>query len=530
MVPSDLRLDTNRQAGACLRRMKNDFFLILIRACDALMCPDLSATKADKKSPRPPPSIHAFLSERVMKTIFCTSGTSIAGPSTETIPFARDPDPDRYRREVGNRVKRIRNEAPVGEFLPRISAETNSVYQFLGNNGDAVVVLLHTDTKDGQICAEWLAEIMKNELGLDTRLQSVAGLQVNDEKVFRHQGIQNLFQHLDRLLDGLSPADTVLNVTGGFKSVVPYMTLFGLIRRVDVIYIHESARTLLHLPPLPLSFDFEMLGEIRDAMLKLRTEGLMLQTDFIKLIRNRNVQHEAWLRSLVDEEGEMVAPSALAALFFREQDAHVCRVLISDKAREALDQSSGGVRRQYLGMLERVSDPLWRDSKHHPLAGTDLIGIKPGNTSERMLVFLREQTVYVCELAVHDRYEEIARSRRIKDYATRSFEQWVMPSGETVEVSEEAEMDRLRNENEHAEKLIEEADGEQNALQARLSAALEEAGHRKTENNALAARILKLEAKIAEQEGLLESERSRSIWSILFKRLRCTGRTCQDSK
>ena len=406
-----------------------------------------------------------------MKTILCTTGTSVAGSPADTAPFGSDANPERYRREARARIERLRKEGGLGEFLRRVSAETNSVAQLLGSDRDAEAVLLHTDTEDGRICAELLAEIMEVDLGLVTRLQPVAGLQVRDEKTFRRQGIQNLFHHLDRLMDGVSPADAVLNVTGGFKSVVPYVTLFGLIRRIDVIYIHESAQALLHMPPLPLSFDFELLGEIRDAMLTLRQEGLMQRQAFLKLIRNRSVQQEAWLRSLIEEEGEMVAPSALAALFFREQDTHTCRVMISDKARESLDASSGGVRRQYLGMLERVSDPLWRDSKHHPLTGTDLIGIKPGRTGERMLIFLREQTVYVCELAVHDRYEEIARTRRIKDYETRPFEQWVMPAGEQVEVSEEAEMDRLRRENETAEKMLEEASARVESVESQLQAA-----------------------------------------------------------
>jgi putative CRISPR-associated protein (TIGR02619 family) len=398
-----------------------------------------------------------------MKTIICTTGTSIAGGTR----FAGDAEG--YRRDIRVRIEQVSKEKP-NDFLKIISAETNSLSQ-VSDIAVAQIVLLHTETEDGRICAETLADTVMEHLTSNVKRVQISGLQVKDEKVFRRDGIQNLFQALNRTLDSISDKDVVLNVTGGFKSVVPYITLFGLINRLDVIYIHETANSLMHLPPLPLSFDFELLGEIRDAMLKLRKEGLMQRQAFLKLIRNRSVQQEAWLRSLIEEEGDMVAPSALAALFFREQDTHTCRVMISDKARESLDTSSGGVRRQYLGMLERVSDPLWRDSKHHPLTGTDLIGIKPGRTGERMLIFLREQTVYVCELAVHDRYEEIARTRRIKDYENRQFEQWVMPAGEQVEVSEEAEMDRLRRENETAEKMLEEASARVESVESQLQAA-----------------------------------------------------------
>jgi CRISPR/Cas system-associated protein Csm6 len=47
----------------------------------------------------------------------------------------------------------------------------------------------------------------------------------------------------------------ILNATGCFKSVVPYLTLRGLLYRLNVVYIFEQSNALLTLPPAPIHFD-----------------------------------------------------------------------------------------------------------------------------------------------------------------------------------------------------------------------------------------------------------------------------------
>ena len=155
-----------------------------------------------------------------MKTIICTTGTSIAGGSRFT------GDAEGYRRGIRVRIEQVSKDKP-DDFLKIISAETNSLSQ-VSDIATAQIVLLHTETEDGRICAETLAETINEHLTENVKRVQIAGLQVKDEKAFRRDGIQNLFQALNRTLENIPDKDVVLNVTGGFKSVVPYITLFGL--------------------------------------------------------------------------------------------------------------------------------------------------------------------------------------------------------------------------------------------------------------------------------------------------------------
>lgn len=263
--------------------------------------------------------------------------------------------------------------------------------------------------------------------------------------MFRKLGIQHLFLALNSIRDQNPDVEICLNVTGGYKSVVPFVTLYGLIHRLDVIYLHETSGDLIHLPPVPLSFDFERLGQIRDALVTLREKETMEKKAFLYLLPPEARMDSEWYRSLVEEEDSLVAPSGMAELFFKETDSHTFRVLISPEAQQTLDASSGPVRTQYLGMLQRVADPLWRKSKSHAVRGTDLTVFKPGNTSERLMGYIKGSSVYVCELAQHDRYEKILRTRKKEDYPETGFRTYAPPEDAAeLALSEDAEMDALR--------------------------------------------------------------------------------------
>ena len=49
--------------------------------------------------------------------------------------------------------------------------------------------------------------------------------------------------------------DLILNPTGGYKGVIPFVTVLGMLYGKRSVYIFEHAEQLINLPPLPFSFD-----------------------------------------------------------------------------------------------------------------------------------------------------------------------------------------------------------------------------------------------------------------------------------
>ncbi|HPP54339.1 MAG TPA: putative CRISPR-associated protein, partial [Thermoguttaceae bacterium] len=166
------------------------------------------------------------------RKILCTTGTSIAGGGKS---FQEADQKEEYRSHIRQRMEDLRpKRSSPEEFFRKLSAETHSLAKLKVSESDEVV-LLHSETLDGQLCAEAVKEVLENELGLHPHLVKIEGLQVNDGKRFRQVGIQKLFEVLTEETKGWleNPEQkAILNATGGFKSVVPYVTLFGLLHRL----------------------------------------------------------------------------------------------------------------------------------------------------------------------------------------------------------------------------------------------------------------------------------------------------------
>jgi putative CRISPR-associated protein (TIGR02619 family) len=206
-----------------------------------------------------------------MRHIASTTGTSIA----QGVAPLNDPrERPAYAAAIRARCERLRtNDAAT--FLARVSAETNSLAR-LGITPADRLLLLHSDTIDGEICAELVADLLRQGFGATVTLARTDGLQVTDATRFRTVGVPSLFRHLDRFAGAAGDdSELLLNITGGFKSVVPYVTLYGLLQRHRVVYLFERSEELIELPPAPLDFDWDRLGRIAPALRALKEAGVM---------------------------------------------------------------------------------------------------------------------------------------------------------------------------------------------------------------------------------------------------------------
>lgn len=385
-----------------------------------------------------------------MRTLICTAGTSVAERAN---PLSRHASPDVYRDAMNQRVETLRRELPDPKaFLARVSAETNSLQAFRLNRDDRVV-LLHTETPDGLICAEKIADLLSPLLDQPARLRQIKGLQVTDAVRFRREGIQNLIAALDDLnsAGAADNTDVILNVTGGFKGVVPYVTLYGLLKQLPVVYLFEQSSGLIHLPPAPISFDYERLARARVALQAIQRRIHMPREEFYKAIPGLDYHERQSFEPLLEDAAELgkdqVTLSPFGLLFASDAQAEVAEVFLSPNAQRQFEQSQATVREQFAFMLQRVGDPLWRRGKQHNFAGTDLAVFKPGNTSERMACIIRDRRIYVCELLRHDEYERVLPTRKQHSYQIKQFTAWTPPPDLSIPQSDQEIVSRLQAEN-----------------------------------------------------------------------------------
>jgi putative CRISPR-associated protein (TIGR02619 family) len=205
-----------------------------------------------------------------MKVIISTVGTSMLntfrrdpelGPIIQTLQECRPEQLNEYKEEYERLYRELVRTGTAESFDPvTFSAETNSLFRMQVKKGDRVEFLV-SDTLDGLVCGKALDRICAARWELEAECRVIDGLQVKDSKEFRRTGLNTLVDTLESILNRYDPRayEVIVNPTGGFKAVVPYLTLFGLIHAIPVRYIYERSDSLIELPSAPLSLNVDIL-------------------------------------------------------------------------------------------------------------------------------------------------------------------------------------------------------------------------------------------------------------------------------
>lgn len=316
------------------------------------------------------------------------------------------------------RAELLARMAEKGNDMTSWSAEIHSLSRIGVSEGDRLIFLT-TETLDGYLCGDVLHEFLKKRWGVDGSVHMVKGLQVQNGKRFADEGIDNLADLVLRILERYPPEayKVILNPTGGFKAVVPYMTLIGLAFGLPMKYIYEQSTELITLPAAPVSLNVEHLGGLGSLVYDLANTYLaekdVAEHLGISVYELRNKYKDV----LVWQEEGMVSLSGLARVLYRRlvrergDDIRVSRTV---KKLFRKNQSWESVFQSY---FEKMRDPAYRTKHLHNQVQNehvDLDCLKPGNVSERIFYYVEDHTVYICYVDRHDEYERLLKTGNLK--------------------------------------------------------------------------------------------------------------------
>ena len=364
-----------------------------------------------------------------MTTVLSTTGTSIArGCSWEG-------DEQGYSNAIRERLRGL----PESTLLEEASAESNSLSRLKLTSRDRVV-LFHSATVTGRLCALEVKTLVEAKLGVVVGAVEVGGLEMGRPGAFRKHGVHQLFELLEKHRTSAAGDDVVLNVTGGFKSVVPYAVLFGLLHRLPVVYIFEGSSTLLRLPPAPVTYDWAAIRQAEEAIRQLIARDVMSVEEFFALIPGISFAERDRFAPLleVEADGNAIA-SPFASLMLTDRENSVSSVFVSPAAQRALKNANGDLERHFTELVQKVADPGWRAMHKHAFSSSELSIFKPGNTGERVGCIERGRRIYVAELWKHDEYERRAPGTRVADYDLAGFAPWMAPPDAPLLAPTEAE-------------------------------------------------------------------------------------------
>jgi len=178
-------------------------------------------------------------------------------------------------------------------FDEKSSAEIKSIIAIKENhkfkNSYIEIELITTDSILSPLCSEILKELIEKNSSFKVNFNKkniIQDLQVADYARYK-KGLINLLNRLNQIgLNGKYFGNIALNVTGGFKGVILYMTIFGQVNNIPIYYIFEFTNALIEIPQIPLSIDNKIFENHNKYEIYLNDKSNQLdRSDFLNRVK-----------------------------------------------------------------------------------------------------------------------------------------------------------------------------------------------------------------------------------------------------
>ena len=236
----------------------------------------------------------------------------------DTIRMQSASDWNTYSYEISNL------KADSAQFVNDKGSPASAELQSIANvqdklNDDIQVYLLASDTIASQLVAEILAETADKVLGRHVSVEFnaangvIKGLQVDDPKVFSNEGMTNLIRKINEKAGGYWPA-LAINITGGFKATLPYLTILAQLKCVPLYYNFEDTDALIKIPQAPLVIDWGLIERHSDVLMQIE-EGIENCWDQFRYKNHRAIGD---LEAFIEVNGNDALLSPVGEIFWQE--------------------------------------------------------------------------------------------------------------------------------------------------------------------------------------------------------------------
>ena len=166
----------------------------------------------------------------------------------------------------------------------KASAEIKSIFRLKRElASDLDVYLLSSDTLISKLAGEIIKESLEEMKVAKAHCRVIKDLQIQERDRFK-KGMSSLITAIYEISQKRWD-DVVINITGGFKATIPFLTILGQLNKCPIYYIFETTDSLIKIPSIPISqqlFDLKELEPFIDLMLKLKN-GVSGRAEYEKL-------------------------------------------------------------------------------------------------------------------------------------------------------------------------------------------------------------------------------------------------------
>ncbi len=298
------------------------------------------------------------------------------------------------------RIEQIRNNEGFKQWisnnLSSSCAEISSTIKIAEKEQDELeVYLIATDTILSRLACEIIIEQKFNNVKFkfNSDQDVIKDLTVKQGDKFP-KGLTNLIIRIGQISEEYY-GHVIFNITGGFKGVVPYLTLMAQINQAKLYYLFEDENTLLSIPQIPISLNQEIFETF--------------WTDFKNISDNQTVQksklngkflNDEQCKNCLEEVEDMVTLNPLGQILWRNYES---KFFIYYSTDEVDSEISSMVNIQKI-LAEKFSNPQIRENKSG-IKGQHKV-YDDGNNPFRIFYIQRESNIYIYKcFENHDSYE-----------------------------------------------------------------------------------------------------------------------------
>ena len=187
---------------------------------------------------------------------------------------ANDLDSYEYKN-IAKNIKEVLKK--IFDGSNNISAEIKSLIKIKQQlKDDLEIYLLYSDTASGRLSAEIIKEFLpkyEEFKNAEIKIKKIENLQIWNEDKFE-KGMKFLIDEIYEIANnGYYWDDIIINITGGFKATIPYLTILAQINNCPLYYIFENTDSLMEITNIiPIEIKTEIFDNYYETFEKIENE------------------------------------------------------------------------------------------------------------------------------------------------------------------------------------------------------------------------------------------------------------------
>ena len=346
-----------------------------------------------------------------MKTIVTTVGTSIftnyqkengdSNDKIEDLKLKQQSEWDNYKDDVNSLEKTINkwlngNDSASAEIKSLIKIE-----QMLKNPLE--VYLLTTDTILSNIAADIIKEYFNQ--GKEIKIKSIElikELQIKNSKKFAREGLTNLIRRIEKISNNYFE-NVIFNIIGGYKAVIPYMTIMAQINGCDIYYIFEDTDNLIKIPKTPIKVDDKLIDD-NYKLIKEIDKGI----DNYKEFKDKHYAEIDKISGFIETDGKCASLSPIGRIFLTNYAQKYFTIYTPDDVWKNMQ------KKQAIKNILETKFCFEEQRKSQTEEKNNHFVFDDGNNQNRIFYFKKSGNIYVYKVfTVHDNYSNYLNTNKL---------------------------------------------------------------------------------------------------------------------